>query len=186
MAVHKGNIVGTAANGSLYTKSRLATYFSIGYNFDELPSVYDGREMSYSVGELTSMSHNVDIYRWGTWRELDTHGDDLVGYITDKYQYGKRVKEGQSISLNLMPMEHILSSVNGVGLIRESIRGIRVKESYAGNESVIKILIPKHQDNLIGKTWGNWTDGGSGGTAITHLRPRRYPDTHIPRRREDT
>ncbi|MEK5060917.1 MULTISPECIES: hypothetical protein [unclassified Paenibacillus] len=186
MAVYNGSIGGAAANGSLSPKGRIAKLFSIGYNQEVVPEVFDGREMSYEVGLLSTTAEMVDIYRWGTWRVMDNHEDKLNGFISDKYQYGERTFLGQPSELNLVQRVEIVPSSNGVGIVRESLHGIRVKENYNGLDAVIKVRIPVHQEDLTGKTWGDWTNNGVGGGTTTVLRPRRYPDTHIPRRRDNS
>ncbi|WMT39271.1 hypothetical protein RE628_17620 [Paenibacillus sp. D2_2] len=186
MAVYNGSIKGTAANGSLSTKSKRVTIYSIGYDVDTIPISIDGREMTpYELGSLTTYADLVDIYRWGTWRVMDSH-NNLIGWVSDKYQYGIRTKIGQPFELNTVLKHKWVGSVSGTGLIRDGLRGLRIKENFAGNTSVIKVFVLEHQGDLIGKTWGDWTDNGSGGSTTTHLRPRKYPDTHLPRRREDT
>lgn len=186
MATLNGNIVGAAANGSLHTKSKIGKIYSTGFRADVVPKSVHGYEMSYLVGLLSTNSSAVDIYRWGTWRINDGHGS-VFGYISDRYQYGERTKLGQPNEWNLIPTTKVSSNVrNAIGLIRETIRGLKVKENYEGYELVQKVNIPIHQNNLIGKTWGDWTDNGNGGGTSTPIRYRKYPDTHIPRRREDS
>lgn len=186
MAVLIGSIVGTAHNGSLTTKSVAAAPHSIGYDLGAVPISVEGREMSYSeVGTLSTTADIVDIYRWGTWRVLDTHGDNLIGFVTDKYLYGERTKIGVPFEREFVIRHKFVGVANGVGLIRETLKGTKVKENYPGLDWVIKVRVPVHQTGLTGKTWGDWSYNGSGGGTSTHLRPRRYPDTHIPRRRED-
>ncbi|WP_426251199.1 hypothetical protein [Paenibacillus pabuli] len=78
-----------------------------------------------------------------------------------------------------------MTQSSGVGFIRETSRGLKVKQSCAGLDWSIKVKIPVNQSGLVGKTWGDWSYSGSGDMPGVQLRPRRYPDTHIPRRREE-
>lgn len=185
MAVLQGDVVGTAASGSLFTKSKAANPHGIGYDLDAVPLTFEGKEMTYSVGTLSTTAELMDIYRWGTWRMLDTHGDGLIGYVTDKYTYGPRIRIGIPYEKSMILKHKFLTQSSGVGLIRETIRGQNIKRNFAGLDWCIKVKIPIQQIDLVGKTWGDWSYNGSGSTPGTHLRPRRYPDTHTPRRREE-
>ncbi|MEK4078111.1 hypothetical protein MHI01_30205 [Paenibacillus sp. FSL M7-0656] len=184
MAIHQGKVVGTAESGSLYTQSKAAVLHGIGYDLDAVPVTIEGKEIVYSLGTLSTTAELIDIYRWGTWRMLDIHNDQLIGYVTDKYIYGPRTRVGVPNEKNMILKHKFLTQSSGVGLIRDTIRGLKVKQNYAGLDWCIKVKIPVQQAGLVGKTWGDWSYSGSGNTSDSHLRPRRYPDTHIPRRRE--
>ncbi|CAM2861807.1 hypothetical protein HP548_23200 [Paenibacillus taichungensis] len=184
MTVHQGNVVGTATSGSLFTQSKAGVPHRVGYDLNAVPLTFEGKEMIYSLGALSTTAELIDIYRWGTWRLLDSHGDDLIGYVTDKYIYGARTRIGIPYEKNMILKHKFLTQSSGVGLIRETIRGLKVKQNYTGLDWCIKVKIPVNQSGLVGKTWGDWSYSGSGNTSGAYLRPRRYPDTHIPRRRE--
>ncbi|KOY12878.1 hypothetical protein [Paenibacillus xylanivorans] len=186
MTVHQGNVVGTAASGSLFTQSKAGVSYRVGYDLNAVPLTFEGKEMIFSVGTLNTTAELVDIYRWGTWRLLDTHGDHLIGYVSDKYIYGARNRTGIPYEKNMILKHKFLTQSSGVGLIRETIRGLKVKQNYAGLDWCIKVKIPVNQSGLVGKTWGDWSYSGDGNTSGAHLRPRKYPDTHIPRRREES
>lgn len=184
MATLNGRITGTDTSGSrssLFVKKGI--YYSIGYDQGEIPLSLDGRELMFAVGTLDPRGKLVNIYRWGTWRLLDKHGE-LIGRVTD-YFHGERVKEGIPEMQNLILLERVTAYGRVNGFIRDTLRGIRTLESYAGWDEVIKVRTSTPQTDLLGRTWGDWIDGG--GTSPVHtpsLRPRRYPDTHIPRRRD--
>ncbi|WFR60398.1 hypothetical protein P9222_17435 [Paenibacillus amylolyticus] len=185
MAIHQGKVVGTAESGSLFTQSKAVVLHGIGYDLDAAPLTVEGKEIVYTLGTLSTTAELIDTYRWGTWRVLDNHNDLLIGYVTDKYIYGPRTRVGVPNEKNMILKHKFLTQSSGVGLIRDTIRGLKAKQNFAGLDWCIKVKIPVQQAGLVGKTWGDWSYSGSGNTSGNHPRPRRYPDTHIPRRRED-
>nr|WP_154957612.1 hypothetical protein [Paenibacillus xylanexedens] len=184
MSVLEGKIAGFAASGTLFSLSKAELIHHIGYDLGAVPARLEGKEIVDSVGALSTTAKLTDIYRWGSWRILDTHEDLLSGYVSDKYKYGLRTRIGTPYESNRVVIEKFPTQTRGTGLIRGAIQGSKVKQNDPGLDWCIKVKIPAQQTALQGKTWGDWSYGGEGNGSITSLRPRRYPDTHIPKRRE--
>lgn len=54
-----------------------------------------------------------------------------------------------------MILKHqFLTQSSGAGLIRDTIRGLKTKQNFAGLDWCIKVKIPVQQAGLVGKTWG--------------------------------
>jgi len=185
MSAYNGQIMGTVVNGSLTTTSKGVTIYSIGYDLNSIPLYLNGKTMGYQHGLLLSHAELVNIYRWGTWRIVEERTGDLIGYLSSKYPYGERISVGIPYELNLIVKAAAFSNVQGFGLAREGKLGLRTRTSGVQKESVIKVHQLKFQDDLVGRTWGDWLQGGHGNLPSKRLRPRKFPDTHIPRRRED-
>ncbi|PYE51397.1 hypothetical protein HUB98_05270 [Paenibacillus barcinonensis] len=186
MSVLEGKIAGPAASGTLFTLSKSEDLYQNGYDLESAPSAYEGKEIITSVGNLFTKAISSDNYRWGTWRVMDTHEDPLIGYVSDQYAHGMRTVTGSAIENNKILLERIPTKSSGTGVIRNAIKGVKVKQNDPGMDWCIKVKIPVRQVALQGKTWGDWSYDGSGIGSMKHLRPRRYPDTHIPVRREGT
>lgn len=182
MAVHNGLVGGGTVLGSLTSKKKEVNIYSSG-TIKTVNSV-NGREIVFSVGAQIPHSKEVNIYSYGTLSS--DRIDSFSGFISNEYIHNgfyTNTNEYDYVPSKVV-IEYIRDLISSRGSsIISTLRGFKTLEKDVGLDHVIKVLINPPKSGLPGRALGDCSHDVSG--AYRTIRPRRYPDTHIPRRRDD-